>query len=606
MFIRKVTHKDKKNGIEYYTYKIAESVRTERGPRLRFILNLGTNFEFPKDQWKELANRIEEIVTGQETLFEYPAKVEKLARKYATKIIRRQSEFVPTKKEISGEYAPDYQTVDVNSIENEDVRSIGAEHAVYETIKELEIDKKLSELEVSRPQIETAIGVIAGRLIAPGSERASHKWLKQISGIDEIMNTDFSLLPQDRVYKVSDMLLSKKEEIEEHLRCREQNLFNLEEKIILYDLTNTFFEGSGRYNVKARYGRSKEKRTDCPLVTLGLVLDNQGFPKKSKVFNGNVSEPQTLSKMVKGLSSEDSFLKPIIVLDAGIASCGNIKWLKEQSYDYLVVSRGKKKSIPLNTPLITLKEDKGNLVQACFVQNEENNDIELYCHSSGKEKKENSIKTLFQQRFEKDLENIKTSLNKKHGVKGYDKVCVRVGRLKEKYSRISHHYEITVEKDNTLNNAIGLTLIEKEKDNTNGVYYLRTSRTDLTESDIWNIYVMLTDIEDAFRCMKSELGLRPVHHQKETRVDGHLFITLLAYHILHTIRFKLRKAGINDNWTSVRNTLCTHARITTMVKTKDGKIVRIRKSSLAEVAHKEIYNALNISSYPGMTIKSIL
>jgi transposase len=136
------------------------------------------------------------------------------------------------------------------------------------------------------------------------------------------------------VYKASDKLLKHKECLEEHLSRTEGQLFALEEKIILYDLTNTFFEGTGKYNPKARYGKSKEKRSDCLLVTLGLILDMHGFAKKSGIFEGNVSEPKTLATMIRGLSggeiSEDSLIKPTIVLDAGIASEKNIQWLKEK------------------------------------------------------------------------------------------------------------------------------------------------------------------------------------------------------------------------------------------------------------------------------------
>jgi len=148
--------------------------------------------------------------------------------------------------------------------------------------------------------------------------------MQNVSALDELMGVDFSNLSLDRVYKVSDRLLKHKESLEEHLRRSEAQLFALEEKIILYDLTNTFFEGTGKHNPKARYGRSKEKRSDCPLVTLGLVLDTHGFSKNSRIFEGNVGEPKTLETMIGELAgrgvSEDSLIKPTILLDAGIAS----------------------------------------------------------------------------------------------------------------------------------------------------------------------------------------------------------------------------------------------------------------------------------------------
>ena len=190
--------------------------------------------------------------------------------------------------------------------------------------------------------------------------------------------------------------------------------------------------------------------------------------------------------------------------------------------------------------------------------------------------------------------------------KRYDKVIERVGRLKEKFKLVSHNYKVTIEKDNKTDKAKNITWSRKKTEKTNGVYCLRTDRKDLNEQQIWDIYTMLTDIEDAFRCMKSELGLRPIFHQKEVRCDGHIFITLLAYHLLHTIRFKLRQKGVRFCWTTIRKQLSTQTRITTTMRRKDGKIIRIRKSSKAEPPHQAIYDALELPHQPGRTAKSIL
>ena len=347
MFIRAVEHKDNKNRRKYRTYKLVDSVRTERGPRQTTILNLGADFKLPKEHWKELANCIEEIITEQQTIFEYPKKIRTLAEQYARRIIQKQASVIDEEKQSP----PDYARVDLNSINNEQPRTAGAEHVVYETIKLLGIDKKLEELGLKPVDIAAIIGVLCGRMIVPGSERSTHYWLQHISGLGELIDFDFSLVTLDRLYKASDHLLKHKEEIEAHLRKVEIGMFGLEERIMLYDLTNTFFEGTGKYNAKARYGRSKEKRNDCPLVTLGLVLDSQGFPKRSRIFEGNVSEPRTLETMIRGLSDEDdsqkSLLRPTIVMDAGIASEDNVKWLRGHHYRYIVVSRKRKVEIPL-------------------------------------------------------------------------------------------------------------------------------------------------------------------------------------------------------------------------------------------------------------------
>jgi transposase len=212
------------------------------------------------------------------------------------------------------------------------------------------------------------------------------------------------------------MLLKNKKKIEDHLRVKESSLFDLTESIILYDLTNTFFEGSGKYNDKACFGNSKEKRRDCPLVTLALVLDADGFPKRTEVFPGNVSEPGTLEKIISSLSPET---RPLIVVDAGIATEDNIAWLKNY-YDYIVVSR--KKKIDALPEMVTVREDNRRCIHAGIIRTD--NEATLICHSTDKEIKETGIQNRFEKRFEEELTKVHNTLNKKHGTKNYDKVLV--------------------------------------------------------------------------------------------------------------------------------------------------------------------------------------
>jgi hypothetical protein len=316
-----------------------------------------------------------------------------------------------------------------------------------------------------------------------------------------------------------------------------------------------------------------------------------------------------INGLCAGKDREQPLFKPTIVMDAGIASEDNIQWLKEHRYRYIVVSRKKTVEIPDDTGLVPVKRDpktKAVLVQAGLAYNKETDEMELYCHSVDKEKKEESIKNRFQERFEAELLKADRALNLKNGTKRYDKVVDKIGRLKEKYKRISHLYDIKVQKDNRSQKATKIEWLRKKAKKTSGVYCLRTYQQCLNEKEIWDIYTMLTDIEDAFRCMKSELGLRPNYHQIERRCDGHIIITLLAYHIMQTIRTKLREKGISYCWETVRVRLSSHVRISTTLKKEDGKVVHIRKSSRSEQKHKEIYDALNLPPQLGKTLKAII
>jgi transposase len=339
---------------------------------------------------------------------------------------------------------------------------------------------------------------------------------------------------------------------------------------------------------------------------LGLVLDGDGFPKKSDVFDGNVSEAGTLEKMITALSTGDVPSKPMIVMDAGIGTQKNLDWLKEHGYGYLVVSRKRRMDVPSSLEMETLREDQQRLIRAAIVKNSDAGEIELYCHSSAKEIKEEGIKNLFEKRFEDELAKTQAALSKKHGTKRYEKVLEKIGRLKERFKRVARRYEIEVVKDEKTKLASRIVWGKREQDEKSGFYCLRSNRMDFNKQELFDIFTLLTDIEEAFRNMKSELGMRPVYHQKERRVDGHLFITVLAYHVLHAIRFNLRKRGITQSWSTIRKKLSTHIRITTTMKRDDGKMIHIRKSSRPEPFHIQIYDMLNLPHRPGKTIRTVV
>jgi len=600
MFLRRTTQKDEL-GRKYHTFKLVESFRTERGPRQRDVLNLGSSFSLPRNQWKTLADRVEAIMTGQSSFLPVSQKIETLAQRYAKKVVSIQGQRIEHHNESPVE--TDYQSVDVNSVDSEHVRPVGGESIVLDSIEHLGLDRKLEELGLSRMNVNAAIGVITGKLLQPSSERATHLWLQNGTALDDLLGTSFADLSQDRVYKVSDFLLKNKIGIESYLEEREKNLFTLGETVLLYDLTNTFFEGSGQYNGKAHFGVSKEKRSDCRLVTLGLLLNGEGFPKKSEVFEGNVSEPGTLSEMLSGMCNGRS--KPIVVADAGIGTEDNVAWLREKGFGYIVVSRKHLTELPSGLEMVVVRADDSRVIRAASYKNDEG-ELEVYCHSSAKEVKEKGIKTRFEQRFESALAEVDEGLSMKGRTKSYEKVVERIGRLKERYRRVSKRYEIEVKKDDGSNRAISVSFRMKEMDDTVGYYVLRTNRIELREKEVFDIFNMLLDVEDAFRCMKSELGLRPVHHQNEMRCDGHLFITVLAYHVLQSIRVRLREKGITNRWWTIRRMLSTHCRVTTSMKREDGKMVYIRKTSKPEECHVRIYEALGLPIRPGKIVKTIV
>ena len=605
MYIRRTSIKSRRDGEPYYTYRLVESVRSDGRVRQRTLLNLGRHFDVPREQWAALSQRIEQLVGRQSELVpsQLESQWEEMAQRYAAQVIRTKARL----DEGRSPEAADYQTVDVDSLDLVRPRSVAVEHVALEALRQVGLDTKLEALGFNGRQQAAAIGTLVGRMTAPGSELSTHHWLQHHSGLGELIDYDFSRLHLMQLYRISDQLLKHKEALEEFLYARERTLFDFEEVITLYDLTNTYFEGTGQGNGNAALGKSKEKRSDCPLVTLALVLDGSGFPKRSEVFAGNASEPLTLAQMVGKLAEDKAGSPPTVVLDAGIATEENIAWLVEHHYRYLVVSR--KRHREFNPDEAVLVKAEGDLrVQAQRIVNADTGEVELYCHSSQREKKEQGIAELFAKRFEDALEKLAGGLHKKGAVKRYDKVLERLGRLKEKYSRAAQYYEITVEHDPVSGKATALHWQRHKPidDTLPGVYCLRTNQDQWDEATLWRTYTMLTDLEAVFRCLKSELGLRPVYHHNTDRVSGHLFISVLAYHLVHTIRFQLKACNIHLGWEGLRRELAGQDRVTVELKRADGKTLHIRKSTRPEPRQQVIYDALGISDRPGKTEKTIV
>ena len=605
MFIKEIKKKNKGYNKEFLSHRLVESYRTEKGPRQRTILNLG-KLDLPKEQWKLLADQIESEITGQQNLYPVEDHIQKLAFHYAHLII--QKKLIKPKLQDQKKQESEYVTINPNSITISKSRTLGAEYVGLTTFKRLGLDSLLNQLGFTENQISIAALAVVGKLIRPASEKRTRFWVQNLSALDELLNTDFSHLSNNALYRISDLLLTHKDRIEKHLAQREKDLFSLEEKIILFDLTNTYFEGRSKGNKKANFARSKDKRYDCPLLTLGLVIDETGFPKLSKIFKGNISEPDTLQHVIKELQGEttqdESIVKTkkniTVVLDAGIAVEDNLTLLKKEGYDYIVVARNKPIDISeiSHDDLVTIKKDKTNKVEAQLIK--KHDEHILYCKSFLKTQKEQSMKRQVQQRFEDDLNQAAASLSKKNGTKKYDKVLQRIGRLREKYAPIAQYYDINVQHKDHIATAIEWKFAKQEKaeQRFSGSYFLRTSRTDLNEKEIWSLYTMLTSVEDAFRSLKSELELRPIYHQKQERSDAHLFIAVLAYHLLNTIQTHLKHYDIHMQWQNIREHLSSHIRATTSMTTKDKRRIHIRKSSEPEPFHKSIYDALNLNYYP--------
>lgn len=711
MFIRKTTtQKYLPNGKAYTTYRLVQQYRNASGiSKQETLLNLGSEFNVPECDWRLLCDKVEQLLNNHEVLFEMEltASLEQEACRIVKLLNQRNSEkSIATQITLQkASVGKDYQLLDVNSVIDSDIRRIGNEHLAYEAACKLGLPNILTLAGLNTKQLNIAIASIISRLIVPGSERSSHKYLTQDSALDEIMGTDFSKLDLNQLYLASDRILAHKEIIEESLYLREKELFNLEEVITLFDITNTYFEGHPDHS-GAHKGRSKEKRSDCELVSLGLLLDGSGFPKKSKILPGNISEPGTLKDMLLGLDSNNG---TTIIMDAGIATKDNVEYLKNEGYSYIVVKRDSNLVMPENDTTL-VKDTENNKVTVSLVA-QSDDEVNLYCHSTAKEAKALEFTNKMAKRFEEELLKLSQNLpscnldsdfteyigqstaiilsngqvltnkpselvvllvksnliddissdiiqefavdseltqlshssielmqllpeysgqiglhskiqsklrtlftkrileGKRNVIRDYEKVAIKIGRLKQQYKSVAHTYNIEIIADKRKRYAVAINYTkDKEllKTKQAGIYCLSSNRVDLTAGQLWNTYTMLTDIESAFRSLKSELGMRPVYHQLEHRIDGHVFISIIAYHILHTIRYQLKLHDINNSWAGIRKIMAMQTRTTTTMDIKTGGVVKLRKTSRATPEQAVIYKALGINANPCGLSKSYM
>ena len=594
--------KNKKTGKVYTAYKLIESYRSEKGPRQRIIMSLDITSELSKTDLKTLAFLLESKLSGQATTYDntdLSATADTILDNY--KLTKEKK----TNKKVVNEIS-NLVTVDLNSINTNQSRSLGIEMVGNTFYKKLGFDKILDDLKFTPRQKALAKGTILGRLINPGSEQNTINWLKDRTSLIEMLDYDIAGVGKNALYEISDLLLSNKNYIEKQLRKTEQNLFPDDKNIFLYDLTNTYFQGSCKNNELAHRGKSKEKRSKAPLVTLALVVDGLGFPVFSQIYKGNQSEPITLEDVLTDLLKieEQSLIKPrpTIAMDRGIATSDNIKLLKDMKYPYVVIERknvSKDYIKEFKDHKSTFTEIKDSKDQSVYIKKEmqTTGGSRVLCLSEMRKVKEEAMDKKREDRFLEDVNKLKKSIENGR-IKKEDKVHVRVGRLKQKYSAIAKYYDIEVEVDKLTMTALDVKAVKlferEERSELTGAYVIETTHEDLSAEEIWRMYMLLTHVESSFKALKTDLGLRPVHHQTSRRTEGHLFISVLAYHLLNSIEVSLSQCGYNHNFKTIKDILSTHQRSTITMISEDKNMHQIRLSGTPESQQNEIYKLLKI------------
>lgn len=601
MFIRKVTRKYK--GRVYTNYLLVRSVHTAKGPRQKVICSLGDLSPRPKEEWLRLAHQVEDALAGQTGLFEvrWEPEVEEIVRQ----VRRRQAEGNGRRRRRNGGSSDgDLIAVHTDRVQMEEAREGGSVHVGYRFWKRLGMEKILRRLGFSERALQLTCVMTLNRLIHPASEHAMPDWICA-TALQDILGVSFQALRDDALYRNLDRLYPARAKIEGALAEGERSLFNLSPAVFFYDLTSTYFEGQALANPKARRGYSRDKRPDCKQVVVGLAIGREGFPLAHEIFAGNVQDRQTLGVMLDRIQARVRIAAgTTVVVDRGMAYAENLREIRDRGLHYVVATRQPERDQWL--------DDFENLegFEEVFREPSPRNPFQkkstvrvkrlvrdketfILCTSSERVAKDRAIRVKQEGRFLADLKKLQRRIDKGRLVREVA-IGEAIGRLKERYPRVARYHTLCF--DVAQRRLVHQPNEEKraKAELLDGGYLLRTDRNDLDGPEAWLLYMTLTRAESAFRAMKSPLAERPIFHQLERRVETHIFLCVLAYHLLVAIETTLLREGVHTSWATVREALATHQVATIVLPTDGGRILRIRKATTPEPEHVQLYRWLKI------------
>ncbi|MEW6096670.1 MAG: IS1634 family transposase [bacterium] len=601
MFVKKNIKRVK--GKVYRQYLLVDSVRTPNGPRHRPVVSLGDMKPRPAKEWLKLAMKVEESLAGQLNLFD---KTNKEVLEIVEKI-RKKRRFEDRKKEEKD--IPKKIIVNPQDIETTEHREFGPSFVVSFFWDLLNFDNILEGVGLSKDAVKLTLITVANRLISPTSDLDTPNWADR-TAICELAGYPQSRLNDDKLYRLLDKLYPRREGIEKALYQQEMNLFNLEGSVVLIDFTSFYFEGTCKKNRKAKRGYSRDKRADCKQLVLGAAIGKEGFPIATEIFEGNAVDSPTFPWMLKKINKRVDIKGRTLVFDRGIGTKKNIEFLRSQQQDkgykwimasrYWEISQEEEeeiekfcwKEIPL-TGKVAGKRDPKVKVKLLKVEGKE--ELISLVFSEGREEKDRAIRKRQEKEMEEDIKGISKRIETGR-LKDKDKIWQAVGRLRERYLRVSRYYKVSIEEKEDYQELSwskddeGLRKVQEM----DGVYLLRTNKIDIDEEEIFRTYNLLSRIENVFKDLKGPIKTHPNRHHRDDRSETHIFQGILALHIMTAIEQRLKECGDHREWETIRKALSTHQTCLIVIPATNGETYNIRKPSKMEEEHYEIYHKLGI------------
>ena len=609
----------------YDAYRLTKSYRDSTGKeRKRHVLYLGRLEGLTKAERNALAWMLTRMIEDRQAVMSDNPTLYEMAMgfylKYReTKYAQEDDPVLKAEAERKErERRRDLVTVRLDSLVQKEARTIGPEAICRSTENVLKIRHFLNSKGWSREETDLALMQIVARAIYPFSELKTVRCLQGNSALLEMFKMDRARVTKDALYESARRLWEVHKDMEDFLHDRVRSMFNLEEKILLMDISNAYMEGRMEGSMLCFHGRSKEKRNDCKVVVLAAVVNTDGLLVRTMIYEGNRQDVTTVREVVGSLAAETSpDARKIVVMDAGFYSAANVRWLTENHFDYITVLPSGYAKFTADSDKVVRHEDCRHQeirLQMGKVEIEGESRKALLVDSDAKAVKERSMHDQAARRYEEGLEAIRAGIMKKGGTKKRDAVNNRLGRLDKQYGAIRKEYEVTFTYEGTgkKEKAAGMEWKRKQdsvaaRSKFHGKYVLLTSLDESDELNVWKFYNVIRTVEETFCTLKSDLDIRPVYHKTDGGIKAHLNLAVLAYWIVSVTKYRLKMRDYpNVRWDEIMRIAQAQVVVTAEMETVGGDRIRVRQSTEAEEELSVIYSLLDVNANPIGKVKSVV
>jgi len=449
------------------------------------------------------------------------------------------------------------------------------------------------------PWEKMAAVLVAARLCEPSSElHIAEDWFRR-TALGDLLQLDAAQVNKDRLYRALDLLLEHKAELEAHLSRRCGELFAIDNEVLLYDVTSTYFEGQAEANPLARRGYSRDHRSDCKQVCIALVVTFDGFPLGYEVFAGNTHDSTTVQTIVATMESRHGVVGRVWISDRGMASAANLAWLRQTGRRYII-----------GTPKVELRKFAAELatqsgwreirdgIEVKLARWPDSDETAILCRSADRRSKEQAMHDKFSQRIEAALTSLARRIERSTRKLEAAKVNRQIGRILQRNQRSAARFQVTLQAAAC---PAGFRLqvdhaaaFDDWAALSEGAYLLRSNIVGWSDEQLWKAYIQLTQAEAAFRVHKDQLGIRPIWHQREDRVLAHILVCFLAFVMWKTLEMWQQRAGLGNSPRTVLDELAHIQSHDVVLPTATHGDIRLRCITQPDQAQAALLDRLGI------------